>query len=109
MKHAKTGSNKEIIELNQQVSGPSLEELQRSHYIVEALMSTLPPHTKSELVDLLQTLAKGGEPQAAIDHAHQRAMQIVSDICKPNSLHGAEGEAYRREMGERRQRERRQK
>ena len=53
MKHAKA-SNKEVIELTQQVSGPSLEELQRSHYIVEALMATLPSHTKKELVDLLQ-------------------------------------------------------
>jgi len=109
MKHAKAGSNKEVIELTQQVSGPSLEELQRSHYIVEALMATLPSHTKKELVDLLQTLTKGGESQTDITSAHQRALQIVSDICKPNASDETEDETYGREMGERRQRERRKK
>lgn len=109
MKHAKSGSNKEVIELTQQASGPSLEELQRSHYIVEALMATLPSHTKKELVDLLQTLTKGDESQTAITSAHQRALQIVSHICKPNAADEAEGGTYGRETGERRQRERRKK
>ncbi|KIO49854.1 hypothetical protein [Nitrosospira sp. NpAV] len=109
MKHAKAGSSKEVIELNQRVSNPSLEELQRSHYIVEALMATLPPHTKKELIDLLQTLAEGDESQITIDSAHQRALQIVSAICKPNSSHKVESETYERGMGERRQRDRRQK
>ena len=109
MKHAKAGSNKEVIELTQQVSGPSLEELQRSHYIVEALMATLPSHTKKELVDLLQTLTEGGESQTAITSAHQRALQIVSDICKPNAADETEDETNRQETGERRQRDRRKK
>ena len=110
MKHAKA-SNKEVIEPTQQVSGPSLEELQRSHYIVEALMATLPSHTKKELVDLLQTLAKGGESQTAITSAHQRALQIVSDVCKPNAANAnePEDETNREKTGERRQRDRRKK
>lgn len=109
MKHEKVRSNKGIVELNQQAPGPSLEELQQSHHIVEALMAALPSDAKKELVDLLQTLAKGDESQIAINSAHQRALQIVSDICKPNSSHKIEDEAYTREMGERRQRDRRQK
>jgi len=105
MKHEKAEPNKEAVELNQQVSGPSLKELQRSHHILEALIATLPPHTKKELVDLLQTLAKGGESQETNSSVHQRALQIVSDICKPNSLKEIEGQ----EGGERRQRDRRLK
>ena len=109
MKHEKVRSNKDIVELNQQAPGPSLEELQRSHHIVEALMGALPSDTKKELIDLLQTLAKGNGSQIVIDSAHQRALQIVSDICKPNSPYEIEDEANTQETGERRQRERRQK
>ena len=108
MKHAKA-SSKEVIEPTQQVSGPSLEEFQQSHYIVEALMATLPSHTKKELVDLLQTLAKSGESQTAITSAHQRALQIVSDICKPNAANEPKDKTNRQETEERRQRDRRKK
>ncbi|MEO7320810.1 MAG: hypothetical protein ABIW02_04135 [Nitrosospira sp.] len=82
MKDEKAESNKEAGELSQQ---PSLKELQQSHHILEALISTLPTQTKKELVDLLQTLAKSDESQETNNAVHQRALQIVSDICKPNS------------------------
>lgn len=108
MKHEKVRS-KNIVELNQPASGPSLEELQRSHQIVEALMAALPSDTKKELVDLLQTLAKGSEPQETISSVHQRALQIVSDICKPNTFQKIEDQESGQEMGERRNRDRRQK
>ena len=109
MKHEKIRSNKDIVELNQQVSGPSLEELQRSHHIVEALMAALPPDTKKELVDLLQALAKGSESQETISSAHQRALQIVSDICKPNTPQKIDDQESGEEVGERRNRDRRQR
>jgi hypothetical protein len=105
MTDEKAESNKEAVELNQQVSGPSLKELQRSHHILEALIATLPPHTKKELVDLLQTLANDDESQETNNAVHQRALQIVSNICKPNSLKEIEGQ----ESGDRRQQDRRLK
>ena len=43
MKHEKAKPDKGAAELNQQASDPSLEELQRSHHILEALIATLPP------------------------------------------------------------------
>lgn len=109
MKHEKIKSNNDIVELNPQASGPSLEELQRSHHIVEALMAALPPDAKKELVDLLQTLAKGSESQETISSVHQRALQIVSDICKPNTPQIIEDQESGQAMGERRNRDRRQK
>lgn len=86
MKHEKSRPDKEAGEPNQLVSGPSLEELQRSHHVLEALIATLPLHTRKELVDLLQTLAGDDKSQELTDSFHQRALQIVSDICKPNPL-----------------------
>ena len=46
MKHEKVKPNKGAVESNRQASGPSLEELQRSHHILEALIATLPPRPK---------------------------------------------------------------
>ena len=109
MKHEKAQPDKGAAELNQQASGPSLEELQRSHHILEALIATLPPQTKKELVDLLQTLAKGGESQETNSSIHQRALQIVCDICKPNPPQEIEDQKYEQEADERRQRDRRKK
>ncbi|MEO6563762.1 MAG: hypothetical protein ABIN99_12085 [Nitrosospira sp.] len=109
MKHEKAKPDKGAAELNQQASGPSLEELQRSHHILEALIATLPPQAKKELVDLLQTLAKGDKSQETNSSVHQRALQIVSDICKPNPPQEIEGQEYEQEAGERRQRDRRKK
>ena len=109
MKHEKAKPDKGAAELNQQASGPSLEELQRSHHILEALIATLPPQTKKELVDLLQTLAKGGESQEINNSIHQRALQIVSDICKPNPSEEIEDQEYEQDASERRQRDRRKK
>jgi hypothetical protein len=108
MKHEKAKPDKGAAELNQQASSPSLEELQRSHHILEALIATLPPQAKKELVDLLQTLAKGGESQETNSSVHQRALQIVSDICKPNPPQEIEDQ-YEQKAGERRQRDRRKK
>ncbi len=109
MKHEKAKPNKGAVESNQLASGPSLEELQRSHHILEALITTLPPQTKKELVNLLQTLAKGDESQETNSSVHQRALQIVSDICKPNPPQEIESQGCEQEMGERRQGDRRQK
>ena len=108
MKHKKAKPDKGAAELNQQASDPSLEELQRSHHILEALIATLPPQAKKELVDLLQTLAKGDESQETNSSVHQRALQIVSDICKPNPPQDLGDQEYE-QASERRQRDRRKK
>ena len=108
MKHEKPKPTKEVIEPNQDLSaGLSLEELQRSHHILEALIAVLPPHSKEELVDLLQTLARGNGSQETINAVHQRALQIVSDACKPNPPQDMPSTEYGQETGERRQRDRR--
>lgn len=109
MKHEKAKPTKEVVESNQEPSSPSLEELQRSHHILEALIAVLPPHSKEELVDLLQTLARGDGSQEAMQSVHQRALQIVSDACKPNPLQEEiPSPEFGHETGERRQRDRRQ-
>lgn len=109
MKHEKAKPTREAVELNQQVAGPSLEELQRSHDILEALIAALPPQNKKELVDLLQTLARSDESQETIRSVHQRALQIVSDVCQPNPPQEIAGQEYEQETEERRQRDRRKK
>jgi hypothetical protein len=109
MKHEKAKSDKETAELNQQVSGPSLDELQRSHQILEALIATLPARTRKELVDLLQALSEESASQETTEAVHQRALQIVSDICKPNGPQEIEGQGSVQKEGERRRLDRRKK
>jgi hypothetical protein len=109
MKHEKAKSDKETAEFNQQVSGPSLDELQRSHQILEALIATLPARTRKELVDLLQALSEESASQETTEAVHQRALQIVSDICKPNGPQEIEGQGSVQKEGERRRLDRRKK
>ncbi|SCY70025.1 hypothetical protein SAMN05216420_11377 [Nitrosospira sp. Nl5] len=109
MKHEKAKPTKEVVESNQALSNPSLEELQRSHHILEALIAVLPPHSKEELVDLLQTLAAGNGSPEAMNSVHQRALQIVSDVCKPNPPQETPSPEHGQATGERRQRDRRQR
>lgn len=108
MKRKKAKPAGEIVQSDQQVSSLSLEELQRSHHILEILVAALPAHGKEELVDLLQILARGEGSQETINSVRQRALQIVSDICKPNSSQEV-ASPYAPEAGERRQYNRRQK
>lgn len=88
---------------------PPLEQLQQSHQLLEALVAALPPHTRKELASLLQTLAAGDTSSKSLDSVHQKALQIVSNICKPT---GSQEDAIQ-ESGkgntERRQGDRRQK
>ena len=108
-----------IVELNQQISkhsiesGYSLEELQRSHYILEALMAGLSPHTRKELVGLLQILSEGVASRESSDSIRQRALQIISGICKPNQIQErapvkTASREHQLRVGDRRQRDRRQ-
>lgn len=108
MKRKKAKPAGKIVQSDQQVSSLSLEELQRSHHILEILVAALPPHSKEELVDLLQTLARGEGSQETISAVHQRALQIVSDICKPNPSQEI-ASPYAPGTEERRQYDRRQK
>lgn len=101
----------EVIE--QQTPVPSLEEFQRSHHILEALIALLPPNTRKELVNLLQTLSEGNVPQELSESMRRRALEIVSGICKPNPVQEqipaeTAPRGYQKRLGERRQRDRRQ-
>jgi hypothetical protein len=92
---------------------PSLEEFQRSHFLLEALVALLPQQTQKELVHLLETLSKGHLSEEASDSLQQRALKIVSQICKqPQIPEQAPAETgpknYQKRMGDRRERERRQ-
>lgn len=102
-----------IIELNQQISKHSLEELQRSHYILEALMAGLSPHARKELVGLLQILSERVASRESSDSVRQRALQIISGICKPNQIQEqapvkTAPREHQQRLSERRQRDRRQ-
>lgn len=102
-----------IVELKQQISPHSLEELERSHFILEALMAGLSPHTRKELVSLLQTLSEGAAPRESSDSIRKRALQIVSGICKPNQIPEQAPvtttlREHQQRSGERRQHDRRQ-
>lgn len=96
----------------QEIPVPSLEEFQRSHHILEALIALLPSNTRKELVNLLQTLSEGNVSQELSDSMRRRALEIVSGICKPNpAQEQIPAETVPREhqkrLGERRQRDRR--
>ncbi|WP_072294502.1 hypothetical protein [Nitrosovibrio sp. Nv17] len=121
MKHAKAGSDAEgdALESPAHIPEPSSEELRRSHDIIQALMSTLPAAEKTELMNLLQTLAAGEGSRTQMNVARQRALKIVSDACKPAFPHekdvgmppadtaGGKGRVSR--TGERRRGDRRRK
>ncbi|HVW65427.1 MAG TPA: hypothetical protein VHB01_10460 [Nitrosospira sp.] len=88
---------------------PPLEQLQQSHQLLEALVAALPPHTRKELAGLLQTLAAGDTSKESLDSVHQKALQIVSNICKPAGSREDGNEESRIEGTERRQGDRRRK
>lgn len=88
---------------------PSLEQLQQSHQLLEALVAALPAHTRKELASLLQTLATGGTSTESLDSVHQKALQIVSNICKPTDSQEDAGHGPEKGRSERRQGERRRK
>lgn len=101
------------IMLDQQLPEISLEELERSHYILDALMSGLSPSVRKELIGLLQILSQGAESQESSDSIHQRALQIVSGICKPHQDSKQTPvkillQEHQQKLGERRQHDRRQ-
>ena len=85
---------------------PSLEQLQQSHQLLEALVAALPPHTRKELGSLLQTLAASAASADSLDSVHQKALEIVSNICKPagspEDNQGPEKGGMERRQGERR-------
>lgn len=101
------------VELKQQISDPSLEEFQRSHHLLEAFITLLPSHSQTELVNLLQTLSEGHISPESANSMRQRALQIVSGICKPNQAQErvpveTTPREYQKRSGERRQSDRRQ-
>jgi hypothetical protein len=69
----------------------------------------LPARTRKELVDLLQALSEESASQETTEAVHQRALQIVSDICKPNGPQEIEGQGSVQKEGERRRLDRRKK
>ncbi len=98
---------------SKQLPDPSLEELQHSHYILEALIEALPSPTQKELVDLLQTLSGSGVSEQSSALIQRRALQIISRICKPDQPQKqaaveAAPRTHQKRLGERRQRDRRQ-
>ncbi|SCX77367.1 hypothetical protein [Nitrosospira sp. Nsp13] len=102
-----------IIELDQQRSEHSLKELERSHSILNVLMAGLSSPARRELVGLLQILSEGAESQESSDSIRQRALQIVSGICKPHQIQEQTPlkillRGHQQGLGERRQRDRRQ-
>ncbi|GAB1720266.1 MAG: hypothetical protein NTAFB09_19970 [Nitrosospira sp.] len=88
---------------------PPLEQLQQSHQLLEALVAALPPHTRKELASLLQTLAAGDTSSKSLDSVHQKALQIVSNICKPTGSQEDANQESGKGNTERRQGDRRQK
>ncbi|MGH8685988.1 MAG: hypothetical protein ACREUM_11620 [Nitrosospira sp.] len=101
------------VELKQQIPNPSLEEFQRSHHLLEAFITLLPPHAQAELVNLLQTLSESQISPESANSMRQRALQIVAGICKPNQPQEqapveTTPREYQKRVGERRQRDRRE-
>ncbi|MGH8763389.1 MAG: hypothetical protein ACREUR_09190 [Nitrosospira sp.] len=101
------------VELKQQIPDLSLEEFQRSHHLLEAFITLLPSHAQAELVNLLQTLSESHISPESANSMRQRALQIVSGICKPNQSQEevpveAAPREYQKRSGDRRQRDRRQ-
>ncbi|MEO9061098.1 MAG: hypothetical protein ABI270_03530 [Nitrosospira sp.] len=115
MNNAEDKSGDEAIESNKQVLTLTLDELRRSHSILENVMAWLPLDTRKEFVELLRILAGHGESQESFDLVRQKALQLIIEACmqdhvykkityKPEQItHKPE-----RRAGERRQFDRRQ-
>ena len=104
----KPNKDKAVSEASE-IPAPSQEQLQRSHRLLEALVAALPAHTRKELAGLLEKLAAGGASAESLDSIHQKALEIVSGICKPPGSQEEAGRRPEEEGMERRQGERRRK
>jgi hypothetical protein len=99
-----------VIPLDPKNSSVELEELRQSHSVLQSLIALVPADTRSEFVELLESLANNERSLEVANPDRRRALQIVEEVCRQEHLHGeiARHEMERR-VGERRKADRRQR
>jgi hypothetical protein len=99
-----------MIELRREISSPRLEEYRRSQDILEALIAALPADTRTEFVELLETLSRASPSGDRRSYDRRRALEIVKEVCRPEDLIMQTAQSHYepdRRMAERRQLDRR--
>lgn len=106
----KTNSDEGVDPLNAQVPARWLDELERSHYVLESIIASLPADTQRELIELLEVLAKGDKSQELISSARGKASRIVAELCKQDQADDNRNPSHEsaRRTGDRRNQDRRQ-
>lgn len=86
-----------------------LEEIKRSHHVLQKLIAALPVDTRTEFIGLLRVLAEGDESHDSFPSAQEKAHRIVADLCRENQGN-EKSEPYEseRRAGDRRKQNRRQ-
>lgn len=105
----KTKENEGADQLNVQVPALWLDELERSYYVLESIIASIPSDMQRELIELLQVLAKDGKSQKLPILARQKALEIMTEVYKEDQPF-EEIAQYESELraSEQRQRDRRQ-
>jgi hypothetical protein len=110
MKQKTDNISSNVIPLDIKNPSVELEELRHSHSVLQSLMALMPADTRGEFMKLLESLANNDESLKVANPDHQRALQIVEEVCRQESSHKehARHEIERR-AGERRKTDRRQR
>ncbi|HEY6043875.1 MAG TPA: hypothetical protein VIU43_03155 [Nitrosospira sp.] len=110
MKQKTDSISSNVILLDSKNSGVELEELRRSHSVLQSLIALIPSDTRSEFVELLESLAHNERSLKVPNPERRRALQIVEEVCRQEH---PDREVARHEMerrvGERRKADRRQR
>jgi hypothetical protein len=110
MKHKTDSISSNVILLDSKNSRVELEELQQSHLVLQSLIALIPFDTRSEFVELLESLANNEKSLEVANPDRRRALQIVEEVCRQEH---PRREVARHEMerrvGERRKTDRRQR
>lgn len=109
MKNRKEKTPDCIVALKLDDVSPGLEELRRSHSILQALIALVPAGNRSEFVELLQSLVENGKSPQSTDPDRRRTLQIVEEVRRQgHSSREVARHMVERRVGERRKGDRRQ-
>jgi hypothetical protein len=110
MKQKTDNISSNVIPLDIKKPCVELEELRQSHSVLQSLIALIPSATRSEFVELLESLARNEKSVKVANPDQRRALQIVEELCRqePSHKEHARHEIERR-VGERRKTDRRQR
>src|SRR5690348_6425416 len=103
MKQKTNNISSNVVPLDIKNPSVELEELRQSHSVLQSLIALIPSATRSEFVELLESLANNEKSLKVANPDQRRALQIVEEVCRQESSH----KEYARHEIERRAGERR--